>query len=168
MGTLGIPMTREEGEAILEKVCTILDQFDEILEVVPCGSYRRLQPIIRDLDLVIITHSGEIPEKVKFALTDIDIIPMSMGKKQAMLLDENNRQIDLNSCRPQERGSFILHWTGSAAHNIYLRKLAMKKGLSLSQYGLKSKSTGVVTTGPEEECIFTTLGIEFVPPERRD
>lgn len=42
MGTQGTGnMGRAEAESIFEKIADVLDTFDEVLEVIPCGSYRR-------------------------------------------------------------------------------------------------------------------------------
>lgn len=166
MGTQGKGnIHREDADTMFVDLCDILDQFN-IEEAIPCGSFRRGKEHVNDLDVVVVTENGELPAGLKEELAKEYRIG-SFGKKQACMFTPDNEQIDLNSCNPAQRGSFVLHWTGSAAHNVYLRKLAMKKGLSLSQYGLKDKKNGTLFTGPDEECIFMELGIDFVPPEER-
>ena len=58
-------------------------------------------------------------------------------------------------------------WTGSAYHNVSLRRKATKMGYSLSQYGLKCKSTGEVVEFKSEEELYKALNTPFKKPEDR-
>ena len=166
MGTQGKGnIHREDADIMFVDLCDILDQF-KIDEAIPCGSFRRGKEIVNDLDVVIVTESGELPAGLKDAIAKKYRVG-SFGKKQATLFTHDDEQIDLNSCTQSNRGPFILHWTGSAAHNVKLRQIALKKGWSLSQYGLKNKAEGLTFTCHDEEGIFKELGIDFVPPEGR-
>jgi DNA polymerase (family 10) len=58
------------------------------------------------------------------------------------------------------------HFTGSKAHHIRLRGLAQDKGYKLSEWGLHQGEHKVPIA--EEAEIYTTLGLQPVPPELRE
>ena len=59
-----------------------------------------------------------------------------------------------------------MYFTGSKAHNIKLRQLAIKKGLKLSEYGIFRKDKKIA--GRTEEEMYKTLGLIYIPPELRE
>jgi DNA polymerase (family 10) len=70
---------------------------------------------------------------------------------------------------PEESWAFSLcHFTGSKAENIRLRKAALSKGLSLSEYGFKDKDGRIHTYGLKtERDIYEYLGLPYVEPWNR-
>jgi hypothetical protein len=56
------------------------------------------------------------------------------------------------------------YFTGDKNHNIWLRKIAIKKGLKLNEYGLFDKKTGKKIAGKTEEEIYNELGLKFINP----
>jgi len=63
-------------------------------------------------------------------------------------------------------GSAIQYFTGSKEHNIATRKIAMERGLKLSEYGL-FKGPKMIA-GKNEEEIYKALGMDWIPPEMRE
>jgi DNA polymerase (family 10) len=77
-------------------------------------------------------------------------------------------QVDL--CRNWMLTALLQHFTGSKHHNIALREFALKKGLSLSDYGIytkkgNKKSLKKIKT---EKEFYNYLGMDFIPPELRE
>jgi DNA polymerase (family 10) len=65
-------------------------------------------------------------------------------------------------------GNLLQHFTGSKHHNVALREDAVRRGLSISENGVKNVETGeVFTTGSEEE-LYEFLGYQYIPPELRE
>jgi DNA polymerase (family 10) len=66
----------------------------------------------------------------------------------------------------------LVYFTGSKEHNVALRSLALKNGLSLNEYGFTDAKTGEVPEGlPEmhdERAIHGMLGLQFIEPELRE
>ncbi|MBN1428994.1 MAG: DNA polymerase/3'-5' exonuclease PolX, partial [Anaerolineae bacterium] len=60
------------------------------------------------------------------------------------------------------------YFTGSKAHNVKMRELALKQGLSLNENGFKPLSGGNEILCATEEEVYTTLGLPWVPPELRE
>jgi len=63
-------------------------------------------------------------------------------------------------------GSALQYFTGSKEHNIALRKIAIKQGLKLNEYGLFKNEKKI--KGEAEEEIYEKLGMEWIPPELRE
>jgi DNA polymerase (family 10) len=67
-------------------------------------------------------------------------------------------------------GSLLQHFTGSKHHNIALREYALKKGLSLSEYGIRNIKTRTsnIKQFSSEENFYNYLGMDWIPPELRE
>jgi DNA polymerase (family 10) len=63
-------------------------------------------------------------------------------------------------------GAALLYMTGSAAHITELEKVAAGRGLELTADGLREGSTQV--HAPDEDAVYSALGLQFVPPELRE
>ena len=69
---------------------------------------------------------------------------------------------------PQNTKSFsILHFTGSANNNKNMRNIAIKKGYSLSEYGLTNLETEELVHCNTEEEIYNYLDMKYLEPHLR-
>ncbi len=68
---------------------------------------------------------------------------------------------------PERFGSLLLFVTGSKDHNVRLRELAQRKGLSLSERGLIDEE-GNLQTFATEEGVYNALSLPWIPPELRE
>jgi DNA polymerase (family 10) len=68
---------------------------------------------------------------------------------------------------PERFGTALQYATGSKDHNVRLRELALKQGLSLSEHAL-TKQDGSEILCPTEEKVYSTLGLPWIPPELRE
>ncbi len=62
----------------------------------------------------------------------------------------------------------MAYFTGSKAHNIRLREMAVKRGLKINEYGVFNIKTGRKIGGRKESDIYKALKLDFVPPELRE
>ena len=60
------------------------------------------------------------------------------------------------------------YFTGSKAHNIALRDLAVQRGLKLNEYGLYTVADDTRIAGDTEESIYAALGLSWVDPALRE
>ncbi len=61
------------------------------------------------------------------------------------------------------------YFTGSKAHNVRTREIAVRAGLKLSEYGLFRGSTMVSWSRPStEEEVYERLGLPWIPPTLRE
>jgi DNA polymerase (family 10) len=65
-------------------------------------------------------------------------------------------------------GNVLQHFTGSKDHNIRLREEAQRRGLSISEYGVKDEESGEVVTHASEDELYAYLGYGTPPPELRE
>ena len=141
-------------------------QCPEIEDLVVCGSLRRFEETVGDLDLVCI--SADMPRALD-ALASMDTVADVLGhgaKKTSVVLD-SGIQVDLRVCEREQLGAMLQYFTGNLHHNVGLREIATRQGLSLNEYGLKNVQTGVLETYPTEEELYERLGLQYVPPELR-
>src|SRR5436305_898181 len=75
-------------------------------------------------------------------------------------------QVDLRVEPEESFGAALLYFTGSKAHNVALRQLAMKKGWKLNEYGLFRGTRRIA--GRTEQELYDRLGLASIPPELRE
>lgn len=154
---------------LADKMVTYLKKLPEVREVYPLGSLRRRKETIGDVDLAISTKH---PETVLSYFTDYPFKEriIERGEATASILTSGGKHIDLMVQPPERFGSLLQHFTGSKEHNVKLREYALKKGLSLSEYGIKKKSSTEEEREAydNEEKFYHALGLSWIPPEIRE
>jgi DNA polymerase (family 10) len=161
------------AESIADIVVSLVDAWCQKIEVV--GSIRRKRPEIHDIDFVVLTYEDERNEHWK-GLKDSMIT--FAGVKVVLNGDEIFRtlmpleggqwvQVDFYRAKPETYGIHKLIRTGSAEHNVYLAKLAIKKGMRL-QYSKGLMKDGEVVAGKNESDVLHGLGLPWIPPELRE
>ena len=142
------------------------------------GSFRRKNKTMGDIDILIKDRGKGIVLKdiiKRFVATSYVIETLALGKNKFMGLCRLSpelpaRRIDILLADPSHYYFALLYFTGSYNFNIYMRKIALKKGLSLSEYGFKDSKGVMIDTSDtihSEEDIFAYLDIPFVAPEKR-
>lgn len=129
------------------------------------GSLRRQVATIGDIDLAVSTvHPEEVLDAFVTYPKKVELI--ERGPTGASLLLTSGRQCDLRVGKPATFGAMLQYFTGSKYHNIKLRDFALKKKLSLNEYGIKkgSKTLAFET----EEKLYNFLGLDYIPPELRE
>ena len=149
-------MTLPEADGIAEEIIAYLSEKVEKL-----GSLRRQVATIGDIDLAVATNE---PEKnlEKFVNFPQKTAIIEKGPKGASILLGGGRQVDLRVAKPEEYGAMLQYFTGSKYHNIKLRELALKKHLTLNEYGINKK------TFRTEKELYNFLGLDYIPPELRE
>ena len=151
-----------------DKILSYLRASKHILRAEPLGSLRRQRETIGDIDIAVATDN---PDKAieHFVNYPYKERILEKGPASASILISGGRHVDLMA-QPKERfGSLLQHFTGSKDHNIALREYAIKKGLSLSEYGIKKSSSGVPHKPfASEEEFYQAIGLSWIPPEIRE
>ena len=131
------------------------------------GSLRRMLETIGDLDLLA---ASDDPGSVVEAFVNLPgtRAVLVKGPSKGTIVTGNNLQIDLRVIKPDEYGSGLQYFTGSKAHNIKLRNIAIAKGLKVSEYGIFRVSDGIRIAGETEEGMYETLGMQWMPSEMRE
>ena len=150
-------------------------------EITLLGSLRRGVETIGDIDIAVATENGK--EVVNYFINYPDKIKViEKGPAGATLLVSGQKKIDLRVQAPHNFGSMLQYFTGSKNHNIRLREFALKKGLSLSEYGIKKISNTqypipniqsynsklkIYEFGKEKD-FYNAVGLPWIPPELRE
>ncbi|MBW2987259.1 DNA polymerase/3'-5' exonuclease PolX [Candidatus Woesearchaeota archaeon] len=149
---------------IVEEIMAEMKKLKEISKIETAGSVRRMKETIGDIDILVISKK---PAKVmdKFThLKDVKRI-VSKGPTRSSVKMKSGIQVDLRVIPAESYGSATQYFTGNKAHNIELRKIAIKKKMKLSEYGLfKGKK---LIAGRNEKEIYKKLGMSWMPPELR-
>jgi DNA polymerase (family 10) len=133
--------------------------------IVAAGSYRRRRDTIGDLDILAAARkSTRVAEK--FLSYENVAKVLAHGQTRAAVLLRSGLQVDLRVVPVESYGAALLYFTGSKAHNIALRGLALSKGWKLNEYGLFAGSRRIA--GSTEEEVYEKLGLSFIPPEMRE
>ncbi len=77
-------------------------------------------------------------------------------------------QVDLRVVPAESWGAALQYFTGSQAHNIATREIAVRKKLKLSEYGLFDADSGELIVSKTEEEVYARLGMAWVPPPLRE
>ena len=128
------------------------------------GSLRRKEATIGDIDLLAISNN---PVKVMNAFTKLKLVKkvIAKGQKKSVVILKNEMQADIRVFDKNSFGAAMQYFTGNKAHNIALRRIAIKKGLKLNEYGLFKGTT--IIAGDNEKDIYSKLGLKYIPPEKR-
>lgn len=142
-----------------------LEKLKEVEEIDFAGSLRRMKETIGDCDFLAISKK---PSKVMDFFVSLPGVIKVWGKgttKSSVRLKEGF-DMDIRVVPKKSYGSALQYLTGSKEHNIITRRIAMYKGLKLSEYGL-FKGRRMVA-GKTEKNIYKALGMEWIPPEMRE
>ncbi|MEK7548878.1 MAG: DNA polymerase/3'-5' exonuclease PolX [Patescibacteria group bacterium] len=153
---------------ILPKVSEIIAEFKnlkEVKQISEAGSIRRRKETIGDADILIASSN---PKKVidYFASLRGIVKIWAKGSTKASVRMSEGFDVDLRVLPEKQFGSALQYFTGSKEHNIALRKIAINRGLKLSEYGLFKGSKMIA--GENEKEIYEKLGLRWIPPEMRE
>jgi len=158
-------MLLAQAYEISRKVLDWMGQCRDVEKIDTLGSLRRMVSTIGDIDIAVATQN---PKNVIVHFTNYPKVEkiVDKGEKSASVLLENDIQVDLKTVEPKSYGALLQHFTGSKDHNIHLRELALKKGWSLSEYGIKIDNK--LNYFSTEEEFYKKLGMDWIPPEIRE
>ena len=169
----GIELYQQSGGRILlgvalpiaERIVEELKKCPAVERVSICGSLRRMKETIGDIDILA---SGEDNLEIIEAFVNLPGVVEILwkGTKKATVIVEEGEQVDLRVSEPDSYGAALQYFTGSKAHNIHLRKICIKLGYKLNEYGLFKGDKKIA--GRTEEEIYAALGMDTPPPEIRE
>ena len=167
------------AQKLADEIISWLKGSKDIIRADALGSLRRRASTVGDVDISVsslnasaaIEHFTNYPNATRI---------LEKGERTASIIVPGNKQVDLMVEKPESYGSLLQHFTGSKHHNIALRTLALKKGYSVSDYGIyvldkKRKSQKALKNSRKslrkfstEEEFYKFLGMGWIPPELRE
>jgi len=142
-----------------------LEKLEGVERVDVAGSVRRMKETIGDIDFLVISKK---PKRVmSFFASQPEIKKIwGMGSTKLSVRTKEGFDVDIRVLPKKNYGAALQYFTGSKEHNIALRRIAIEKGMKLSEYALFKK--GKIIVGSSEEGIYQALGMEIIPPELRE
>ena len=131
------------------------------------GSIRRWKETIKDIDILATSESPKEVMKTFVHLPHVREILMQ-GPTKSSVISHEDLQVDLRVVEEESFGAALAYFTGSKAHNIRLREMAVKAGLKINEYGIFREKDDKRLGGEKEEDIYRILGLPFIPPEIRE
>ena len=171
----GIRQVRESGGRVLislamdlaEELLAELEPMREVLRASYAGSLRRMAESIGDIDLLV---ASEDPAPVMERFTTLPVVDrvLAHGETKSSVTTSKGLQVDLRVIAPDVWGAALIYFTGSKAHNIRIREMAVRKGLKLSEYGLFEAASGELIVAETEEDVYERLGLPYIEPTLRE
>ena len=139
----------------------------DVVRMEYAGSLRRMAETIGDLDLLV---ASEDPVAVMDAFVDGSDVErvLAKGDTKSSVLMRQGLQVDLRVVPLEAWGAAMIYFTGSKAHNIRIREMAVRKGLKLNEYGLYRAKTGRLVVAKTEGEVYAKLGLPLIPPTLRE
>lgn len=131
------------------------------------GSVRRWRETIGDLDFLVAADSPDAAMDCFAGLPPVAEV-MLRGPTKTSIRLRNGMQADLRVIEPGRWGTALQYFTGSQAHNVHLRELALKQGYSLSEYAITRLKDDKEILCAEEADVYKHLGLPYIPPELRE
>ncbi|MFJ6667190.1 DNA polymerase/3'-5' exonuclease PolX [Streptomyces sp. SID8366] len=171
----GIELLRQAGARVPLSVA--LDTAEEIvgaLEAVTgcrrcayAGSLRRMRETVGDLDILVAARkSGPFMAALCELPGTAEVI--ARGTKKTSVRTGKGLQVDLRVLPPDSWGAGLQYFTGSKAHNIRTRTIAVHRGLKLSEYGVFDAESGESVASRTEEEVYARLGLPWIVPTLRE
>lgn len=166
-------LKKNTGRLLLGEVLPIaqsiekrLKQVEGVKKAVVAGSIRRRQETIGDIDIVIGSTEPKNAINAFVNLPEVSYV-YAKGPTKALVRLSIGIDADLRVVPPECFGAALQYFTGDKQHNIEVRKIAIKKGYKLSEYGLFSAKGGKLIAAHTEDDIYRKLGMKTPRPELR-
>ncbi len=156
---------------IARRIVAALREAPGAQKVEYAGSLRRGKETIGDLDILVAAADPAPVMQVFLAQPDIAEV-LAAGETKSSVRLGNGLQVDVRVVEPRVWGTALQYFTGSQLHNIKVRELAQKKGLTLNEYAVSKlggkDSAESRETFEDEPALYARLGMAYIPPELRE
>jgi DNA polymerase (family X) len=154
-----------EVEDVARSLVAYLKAVVGVKQVVVAGSYRRRKETVGDLDILVTCRRGAAVMDRFVAYDEVEEV-VAQGTTRSTVLLRSGLQVDLRVVAEASYGAALFYFTGSKAHNIAVRQMAVRKKLKINEYGV-FKGTRCVAGRTEEE-VFAQIGLPYIEPELRE
>ncbi|GAB3460847.1 DNA polymerase/3'-5' exonuclease PolX [Massilia terrae] len=151
---------------IVEPLLAYLARHPAVIRVEAAGSFRRMKETVGDGDVVAASMRMAEVTAHFVAYGEVRRVISHGPTRASVELGELAMQVDLRVVEPASYGAAMHYFTGSKAHNIEVRTLALKRGLKINEYGVYAGEERIA--GETEESVFASVGLPFIAPELRE
>lgn len=165
-------MRIDEAHAVADGVVALVAELPGVISAVAAGSVRRWRETVGDLDVLVETDDARAMLEALRALPVVEEVDTGVraGADRSTVRLAGGPQLDIMAMPPGATGSYLVHLTGSAEHNVALRHRAREQGWSLSERGLVplDDTTALPVTFATEADLYRFLDLAQIPPELRE
>ena len=162
--TTRIPLGRAWPFA--QQLIKSLGDIPGVVAVEAAGSLRRMRSTVGDIDLLVAASDSNAVMQAFVEHPEVARV-LGHGETKSSVEYHHGLRAQLWVHPPQRFGTALQYATGSKDHNVRLRELALKRGLSLSEHALTRKDGSEILCATEDE-VYATLGLPWIPPELRE
>lgn len=158
------------GEAwpLAQEILAELEQLPGVVKTAVAGSLRRMKESIGDVDLLVAADEAEPIMNYFVNMPRVESISGHGPTKSSVLL-LNGMQVDLRVLPLARWGTLLSYFTGSKDHNVRLRELALKQGLSLNEHAFTpTDGEGAEILCASEEALYEVLNLPYILPTLRE
>jgi len=152
---------------VAEELVARLRGVPGVVDAAYAGSLRRMRETVGDIDVLV---ASDDPAPVHDALRDSPLVirVLAAGEKKTSVLTVRGLQADLRVVEPGAWGAALVYFTGSKAHNVRIRERAVRRGLTLNEYGLYEREGERRVAGATEADVYAALDMTVVPAPMRE
>ena len=131
------------------------------------GSLRRWRETVGDVDVLAAAQDSA---PLMAALTSLPQTAevIASGPTKTSVRTEAGLQVDLRVVPLDCWGAALQYFTGSQAHNVAVRQVAVRGKLKLSEYGLFDVASEELIVSRTEEEVYERLGMAWIAPPLRE
>ena len=174
-------LSRQTGRASIGDALPAAQQILDRLLALPdaqagalAGSIRRGRETIGDVDILVASDQAA-PIMDSFVGMENVARVLGHGPTKSSVELLSGLQVDLRILERARWGTALNYFTGSLAHNVKLRQIALDQGLSLNEHALSpvDADKNIIESADKilcdsEEKVYATLGMPYIPPELRE
>lgn len=153
------------AEQFVKPLISFLESIDSVETAIVAGSFRRRKSTVGDLDIIAISQEGKQVSEAFVSYESVDKI-LSQGETKSSVKLRSGLQVDLRVVPQKSYGSALLYFTGSKAHNIKLRNIAVDNGYKINEYGVFKGDNRIL--GEAEKEIYRHFDMPYIVPELRE
>lgn len=151
---------------LVKQIENRLSHFTGVKRALAAGSFRRMNETVGDIDYLVVSDDADKVMNYFASMPEVAEV-ISKGQSKTFVRLNNGMDADLLVVPEESFGSALQYFTGNKEHGIAVRKVALSKGLHLSEWGIFDKNQNRIAGATEEE-IYKVLDLDWVPPEIRE
>jgi DNA polymerase (family X) len=171
----GIELLEAAGDRVLlnvadetaQRLVAAISAVPGCVRCVPAGSLRRFAETVGDVDVLAAADDSGPLMAALTSLPEAEAV-IGSGPVKTSVRTTAGLQVDLRVIPLDSWGAALQYFTGSQAHNVRIREIAVRKKLKLSEYGLFDAVTGEKIVSQTEEEVYQRLGMAWIPPTLRE
>ncbi len=152
---------------VAHEILARLEEIPGVTKSAVAGSLRRMKETIGDIDLLVASNKPE-PIMERFCTLDIVESVSGKGSSKSSVTLHSGMNVDLRVLPAEQWGTLLSYFTGSKEHNVRLREMALKRGLSLNEHAFTPENGDPEILCETEEQVYAQLELPYIPPVLRE